>query len=175
MSRNSVIRLAAFVVFLAALRLAGLITFDLPWGDTGFQVTGATTLLYLAWSLAGPREAPPAGGAGGTAGMARYAVLLVSAVDGLLLDLTPIPGPGWIRWAGPASFAAGAALGMARREGSSRAAEALRLCGLATGFGSIAGVVTAVIALAAGGRAAGGTAAAPDGGDPAEGPGGSGA
>lgn len=175
MSRNSVIRLAAFVVFLAALRLAGLITFDLPWADTGFQVTGITTLLYLAWSLAGPRGASPAGGTGGPAVMARYAVLLVSAVDGLLLELTPIPGPGWIRWAGPVSFATGAALGMARRKGFSRTSEALRLCGLAVGFGSIAGLAVAVIALAAGARAAGDTGPAADDGGPEEDPGGSGA
>lgn len=174
MSRNPVIRLAAFVVFLAALRLAGLITFDLPWGDTGFQVTGATTLLYLAWALAGPRGSSAAGGTGGTAGMALYAVLLVSAVDGLLLRLTPIPGPGWIRWAGPAAFAAGAALGIARREGSPKAALALRLCGLAAGFDSMAGLAVAAIALAAGARAhdAGGS---PDAGGSADGPGGSGA
>lgn len=175
MSRNSVFRLAAFVVFLAALRLAGLVTFDLPWSDTGFQVTGATTLLYLAWALAGPRGSSPAGGSTGAAGMARYAVLLVSAVDGLLLDLTPIPGPLWIRWAGPASFAAGAALGIARRDGSPKAAEALRLCGLAVGFGSIAGLAVAIIAAAAGARSPDGDAAPPAGDDPAGDPRGSGA
>lgn len=175
MSRNSMFRLAAFAVFLAALRLAGLITFDLPWGDTGFQVTGATTILYLVWTMTGRSGASHDGGTGGAAAMARYAVLLVSAVDGLLLELTPIPGPAWVRWAGPAAFAAGAAIGIVRREGSSRPAEVLRLLGLAAGFGSIAGMVVAVVALAALSHASADSGGNPSACDPADGPGGPGA
>ena len=112
-SRNAVFRLVAFAVLLGALRLTGLVSFDLPWRDPSFQTAGATVILYLVWSTAFPR---PAGGSMSLETFAPYAVLLVSAVDGLMLGLTPFPGPAAARWAGPAALAAGTVLGALRRQ-----------------------------------------------------------
>ncbi len=158
MSRNAVFRLVAFAVLLGALRLTGLVSFDLPWRDPSFQTAGATVILYLIWSTAFPR---PAGGSMSLQTFAPYAVLLVSAVDGLMLGLTPFPGPAAARWAGPAALAAGTVLGALRGRGVRRTGEALRLAGVAIGLDSIAGLVLAVPAFMAGSPAE--TAAAEDG------------
>jgi hypothetical protein len=148
-SRNAVFRLVAFAVLLGALRLAGFVSFDLPWRDPSFQISGATVILYLVWSTAFPR---PVGGSMSLQAFAPYAVLLVSAVDGLMLGLTPFPGPAAARWAGPAALAAGTILGALRSGGARRAGEALRLAGVAIGLNSIAGLVLAVPAFMAGSR-----------------------
>lgn len=149
MSRNAAFRLIAFAVFVAALRLGGLISLDLPWGDSAFQIAGATVVLYLAWSLAGQgRENSPST----LSGFAPSAILLVSAVDGLLLHLTPFPVPDAYRWAGPAAFAAGAAAKAALKGRPSILADALMFFGMPVGFDSIAGFVLAAPALYASGR-----------------------
>ncbi|HOF66463.1 MAG TPA: hypothetical protein PLX54_03770 [Candidatus Fermentibacter daniensis] len=149
MSRKAVFRLVAFAVFIAVLRFAGLVSLDLPWGEPAFQIAGTTVLLYLAFSLTRPeREGSPAT----LSGFAPSAVLLVSAVDGLLLHLTPFPLPDAFRWIGPAAFAAGAVVRMVRRGRPSTAADALMFFGLSVGFDSIAGFVLAAPALFASGR-----------------------
>lgn len=148
MSRNAAFRLIAFGVFLAALKISGLVAFDLPWGDASFQIAGVTVLLYLAWSIAGSRRTNPAGTIS-LESFGPYAVLLVSAVDGLLLRLTPIPVDPFFRWIGPVMFAAGAVAGMACGPRPGRWTGALRLFGLAIGFSSMAGMVVAVPAFIA--------------------------
>ncbi len=146
MSRHAALRLLAFALLLGALKLTGLVSFDLPWGDPDFQVTGATVLLYIAWSIAG---APPGGSGDTTSALGAYAVLAVSAVDGLLLELTPIPGDPMLRWAGPVIFAAGSIARLLQPRPPRRQHRCAQLVGLPIGFSSIAGLVVAVIACLA--------------------------
>lgn len=143
-------RLIGLAAFLAVLKLTGAVDFALPWGDPAFQITGATVVLYFAWSLSGGGCACGAGGrpacplTGSAVDMGSYAVLLVSAVDGMLLRITPFPGdPTW-RWTGPVLFAAGAVMHHLPR--FARAAPLLRMAGLPIGFSSIAGLGVAVLA-----------------------------
>jgi hypothetical protein len=165
-------RLIGLAAFLAVLKLTGAVDFALPWGDPAFQITGATVLLYFAWSLSGGGcacgggERPACPLTGSAVDMGSYAVLLVSAVDGMLLKITPFAGdPTW-RWTGPALFAAGAVMHFLPR--FARAAPVLRMAGMPIGFSSIAGLGVALIAslVRITSRPAGDcTNSRPDGGD----------
>jgi hypothetical protein len=138
-----IVRLLILAVMLAALGATGLLTFDLPWSDPGFQVSGATVLIYLSWSLAGARCACSGRS---PARLALYAVLLVSAVDSFLLRLSSVEGLVPLRWVGAAILAAGCVLSLLNRRSAARFGSSLQCIGLALGLGSIAGTACAAFA-----------------------------
>ena len=104
-------------------------------------------LLYLFWSAA---ESKYRGGSTSLPYTVFYAVLLVSAVDSFLLELTTY-GPPWIlRWAGLVLFASGSLMRLAAYRKRSvkhlRLGRYLQLAGLPAALGSIVGTVVAVAA-----------------------------
>lgn len=119
----------------------------LPWNSIEFQVSGATVLAYLIWSAWESRyrvrsaSLPYA---------VFYSVLLVSAVDGFLLELTTWGSPWILRWAGLFIFAAGSAFRISafrlRSVAGLRLGRYLQLAGLPVALGSLAGLVLALVA-----------------------------
>jgi hypothetical protein len=142
MGRTLISRAGILLALVAVLAAMGVLR--LPWGDPVFQVSGATVLVYMIWSvLAGARCACSGRS---PARLCLYAVLLVSAVDSFLLRLTVVDGLIPLRWAGTALLAAGCTFGLLPRRSSSRYAPAMQLIGLAIGLGSAAGAACAVLA-----------------------------
>lgn len=144
-----IFRSVAILVLLGLLWAFGLVDLGgLPWHSPDFRVGGATVLVYLAWSAwesryrKGPDNLPY---------LVFYGVLLVSALDGFLLELTTWSSPWILRWAGLAMFTAGCILRGAAYSRESvrilRYGRVLQLAGLPVALGSIAGTV---VALAAG-------------------------
>lgn len=136
------------LAFIAALWVLGVIHLeDLPLGSQEFQVCGSTVLLYLIWSAA---EANRRTGQGGLPYLVFYVVLLVSAVDSFLLQLTTVTLPWSVRWAGVLLFAAGSFCRLAafRRNRSDllRFGRYLQLAGLPVALGSIVGLAVAAAA-----------------------------
>lgn len=167
MNRSLAVRLTVMLLALAALRAAGLVTFDLPWRDPAFIASGATVLVYLVWSLAGARPEPGAGF--GLSRIALYIVLAVSAIDGfvflpgsdlpvhtLLRDIHPA------RFAGVSMLAVGSALDLLSKRDRRMALPAvmLQMDGFALGLGSVAGMLAGFLgaAIAAAGRRSDGDA-----------------
>ncbi|NLP06073.1 hypothetical protein GX411_09010 [Candidatus Fermentibacteria bacterium] len=155
MNRSLAVRLLVLLLAVAALRAAGLVTFDLPWRDPAFLASGATVLVYLVWSLAGARPEPGAGP--GLSRIALYTVLAVSAFDGfiflpgsnlpvhtLLRDIHPA------RFAGVAMLAAGSALDLLSKRNRRMALPAvmLQMDGFALGLGSVAGMLAGCLGVA---------------------------
>lgn len=144
-----ILRSIAVLVLLGMLWFLGVIDLEtLPWHSKEFQICGTTVLLYLFWSAS---ESRYRGGSENLPYIVFYSVLLVSAVDSFLLDLTAY-GPPWIlRWAGLILFAAGSFIRLAAYRSRSvehlRLGRYLQLAGLPVALGSIAGTV---VALAAG-------------------------
>lgn len=140
-----VIRFVFVIALIAALWIFGIIHLeDLPWHSGEFQVCGVTVVLYLFWSAA---ESKLRAGDGGFPYIVFYVVLLVSAIDSFLLQLTSY-GPPWIlRWTGVVLFTAGSVcrLGAFRRNSDKilRLGRFLQLAGLPVALGSIAGTVVA--------------------------------
>lgn len=139
---------------LAALALIGLLwaldvidLSSLPWDSQEFRAGGATVLVYLAWSA---WESRYRRGSVGSAYAVFYAVLLVTALDSFLLELTTWSEPSALRWAGLFVFAAGCGFRIqAYRSSSSgmlRTGRLLQLAGLPVALGSIAGLALAVLA-----------------------------
>lgn len=143
--------MAARVLILAGvvalLWATGLLELDLPWGDPVFQVSGVCVAVYLLWSLAeGARKRP------GTdaSQLAMYVVLLVSAVDSFVLDITVFTSPLVLRWAGALLLLAGCTARLAAVYGpapgrSLKAGRALQVTGLPLGLGSLAGLVVGAL------------------------------
>ncbi len=144
-----IFRSIVVLVLIGLLWVLGIVDLqDLPWHAPDFQVSGATVLVYLLWSA---WESRYRSGSASLPYVVFYAVLLISAVDGFLLEITKW-GPPWIlHWAGLALFAAGCCLRAAAYRRSSsrllRLGRYLQLAGLPVALGSIAGTV---VALAAG-------------------------
>lgn len=143
------LRSLAVLVLLVILLALGIIDpANLPWHSTEFRVSGVTVMVYLLWSAS---ESRYRGGGGSLPYAVFYSVLLVSALDSFLLELT-VFGPPWFpRWAGLALFTAGSAVRLrAFRTSSSvtlRTGRYLQLAGLPAALGSISGLA---VALAAG-------------------------
>ncbi len=143
-----IIKSVLIIAVIAVLSVLGVIHLeDLPWQSREFQVCGITVLIYLFWSAA---ESKFRGGRGGLPYTVFYAVLLVSAVDSFLLQLTAYGSPWILRWTGAALFAAGSTIRLAAfRYNSVRALRLGRFCqlaGLPVAFGSIIGTVVALSA-----------------------------
>ncbi|MBN2587735.1 MAG: hypothetical protein JXA64_07630 [Candidatus Fermentibacteraceae bacterium] len=144
-----IFRSMVVLVLIGLLWVLGVVDLQgLPWHAPDFQVSGATVLVYLLWSA---WESRHRSGSAGLPYMLFYAVLLISAVDGFLLEITKW-GPPWIlRWTGLSLFTAGCCLRAAAYRRSSsrllRLGRYLQLAGLPVALGSIAGTA---VALAAG-------------------------
>ncbi len=139
-------RLLLLLVVLIALWAAGVVDLGgLPWGDPDFQASAALVLVYLAWSVI---EGRTGGGADSSLpSLVLYAVLLVSAVDGMLLFLSSFSEPLAARWAGVALLAAGSVMRVVaiRSRGRTllRSGRVMQLLGIPAGLGSIAGLALA--------------------------------
>jgi len=144
-----IFRSLVVLVLIGVLWLTGVVNLDsLPWDSTEFRISGSAVVLYLIWSA---WESRYRGGSASLPYAVFYAVLLVSALDGFLLEITTFRSPWLLRWSGLVIFAAGSALRIAAfRTGSVTALRSGRyaqLAGLPLALGSIAGLV---VALAAG-------------------------
>lgn len=144
-----VFRSIALLALIGVLWLLGIIDPGaLPLHSREFHLCGVIVLIYLFWSAA---ESKYRGGSASLPYTVFYAVLLVSAIDSFLLELTTY-GPPWIlRWAGVVLFASGSTMRLAAYRARSvrylRLGRFLQLAGLPVALGSIAGTV---VALAAG-------------------------
>jgi hypothetical protein len=144
-----VLRSIAILVLIGMLWLLGVIDLEtLPWHSNEFQICGVTVLLYLFWSAS---ESKYRGDSESLPYIVFYAVLLVSAVDSFLLELTTYDSLWILRWAGVVLFAAGSLIRVAayrsRSVNNLRLGRYLQLAGLPVALGSITGTV---VALAAG-------------------------
>lgn len=142
------LRTLAALVLLGLLWVLGVIDpGGLPWESQEFRVSGATVVVYLAWSAL---ETVFRRGRAGLPYAVFYSVLLVTALDSFLLEITTWSSPWSLRWIGLLLFAAGCVLRIrAFRLGSAgllRTGRYLQLAGLPTALGSIAGLVLAAVA-----------------------------
>lgn len=143
-----VLRSIAVLALIGVMWLLGIIDPEtLPLHSREFQLCGATVLIYLFWSAA---ESKYRGGSSSLPYTVFYAVLLVSAVDSFLLELTTYGSPWILRWAGLVLFAAGSTMRLAAYRKRSvkhlRLGRYLQLAGLPVVLGSIAGTVVAAAA-----------------------------
>ncbi|MCD4776045.1 MAG: hypothetical protein K8S15_08370 [Candidatus Aegiribacteria sp.] len=143
-----VLRSIAILALIGVLWLLGIIDLEtLPWHSNEFQICGVTVLLYLFWSAS---ESKYRGGSASLPYTVFYAVLLVSAVDSFLLELTSYGSPWILRWAGVALFTSGSLTRLAAYRNRSvkclRLGRYLQLAGLPVALGSIAGSVVALTA-----------------------------
>ena len=135
----------AFVV--ALLWATGLLELNLPWDDPVFQVSGASVAVYLLWSLwEGSRKRPGMN----LSQLAMYVVLLVSALDSFILDVTVFLSPLALRWAGVVLLLAGcslrlAAVYLAAPLALLKAGRAMQLVGLPLGLGSLSGLAVGAV------------------------------
>ncbi len=140
-------RILVLAGVVALLWATGLLELNLPWADPVFQVSGACVAVYLLWSLTeGGRKRP------GTtrSQLAMYVVLLVSALDSFVLDITVFVQPLPLRWVGAVLLLAGCALRLAAVYGSTsklllRAGRAMQLVGLPLGLGSVSGLAVGAV------------------------------
>ena len=143
-----VFRTIAVLALIGVLWLLGIIDPGaLPLHSKEFQLSGVTVLLYLFWSAA---ESKYRGGSASLPYTVFYAVLLVSAVDSFLLDLTTYGPPWFLRWAGIVLFTSGSILRLVAYRKRSvrdlRLGRYLQLAGLPVALGSIAGTIIAIAA-----------------------------
>ncbi len=142
-------RIILVLALIGVLWILGVVDLSsLPWHNGEFQISGATVLVYLLWSA---MESRYRGGSSSLPYTVFYSILLVSALDGFLLELTTWSSPIFLRWAGLLLFAAGSTLRIRAFKSDSvsllRNGRYLQLIGLPSSLGSIAGLV---LALAAG-------------------------
>ena len=152
MNRGVALRAVLLAAVMLVLDRSGIVPLHLPWGSPDFQVSGATVLVYLLWSVFGARFEPGTGRS--PSRIALYIVLLVGAVDCFVLmpasTLEPhlaLRGLIPVRWAGVALLAASSVMhalsgGMPSRF---RAARLMQMDGIALGFGSPLGLVAGTV------------------------------
>jgi len=145
-------RIFLAIIVVLVLSHLGLIDMGgLPWDSVEFRVSAATVMVYLLWSFLESKRGKDAIDA---AYIAFLIVLLVSAADGFLLEVTVFGGYFWIRWLGLFLFAFGGMirlLGFRRRSAALlRRGRYLQLPGLPVALGSLAGLATALIVAASG-------------------------
>lgn len=143
-----ILRFFLVLVLVGLLWVLGAVDLEaLPWNSIEFQVSGATVLVYLIWSA---WESRYRGGSASLPYAVFYSVLLVSAVDGFLLELTTWNSPWILRWTGLFIFTAGSGFRISafRKESVSglRLGRYLQLAGLPVALGSLAGLVLALVA-----------------------------
>jgi hypothetical protein len=141
-------RVLVVFALLGLLWLIGAIDLgSLPWHSSDFRISGATVIVYLVWSAL---ESRYRGGISSLPYAVFYSVLLISALDGFLLEITTWQSPVILRWTGLVFFTVGSVLRLgAYREGSTdrlRLGRYFQLAGLPTALGSIAGLAVAVFA-----------------------------
>ncbi len=140
---NRLVRILMPLVVIAGLAYFGVIDLSLlPMDDPNFQATLATIGIYMLWSiLESVRDTD-------SSRITLYAVLLVSALDTFLLELTNFSGHMYIRWAGVFLLVSGClARLLALKTGNRTLLRLARIgqeLGVALGLGSIAGTVIAV-------------------------------
>lgn len=140
---NSVVRILLPLVVVAGLAYFGVIDLSiLPMEDPDFQATLATVGVYMIWSvLEGSRETD-------SSRITLYAVLLVSALDTFLLELTNFPELMLVRWAGVVILVSGSVARLiairSRNEMFLRYGRIGQEIGIALGLGSVAGTVIAL-------------------------------
>jgi len=140
-------RILVLAVVVALLWATGLLELNLPWEDPVFQVSGVCVAVYLLWSLAeGARKRPGMN----LSQLAMYVVLLVSALDSFVLDVTVFLSPLVLRWAGAVLLLAGcclrlAAVYLSAPQALLRAGRAMQLVGLPLGLGSLSGLVVGAV------------------------------
>lgn len=152
MNRGVALRAFLLAAVLLVLDRSGIVRLDLPWGSPDFQVSGATVLVYLVWSVFGAGFEPGTGRS--PSRIALYIVLLVGAVDCFVLmpastlephlvlrDLIPV------RWTGVALLAAGSVIHAlsGARPSRFRVARLMQMDGIALGFGSPLGLVAGIV------------------------------
>jgi len=140
---NRLVRILVPLAVIAGLAYFGIIDLSLlPMDDPNFQATLATVGIYMLWSiLESVRDTD-------TSRITLYAVLLVSALDTFLLELTSFSGHMYIRWAGVLLLVSGCFVRLlALKTGNTMLLRLGRVgqdLGVALGLGSIAGTVVAV-------------------------------
>lgn len=140
---SRITRILLPLAVIAGLAFFGIIDLSLlPMDDPDFQATLATIGIYMLWSvLESGRET-------NSSRITLYAVLLVSALDTFLLELTNFSGLMYLRWIGVAllTFGCTARL-LALRSGKAMFLRYGRIgqeLGIALGLGSIIGTVIAI-------------------------------
>ncbi len=140
---NRIVRILLPLAVVAGLAYFGFIDLSLlPLEDPDFQATLATVGIYMIWSvLESNRETD-------SSRITLYAVLLVSALDTFLLELTNFSGLMYLRWTGVSLLAVGCAARLAALRVSNltilRYGRIGQELGVALGLGSIAGTVIAI-------------------------------
>ena len=140
---NSIVRILVPLLVIVVLAVLGIIDLSiLPMHDPDFQVTLATVAVYMVWSVFEDKTEA------NSSRITLYAILLVSALDSFLLNLTAFTNPVFIRWSGVLFLFAGCALRLIALRSKNlqflRYGRILQGFGIATGLGSIAGVVIAI-------------------------------
>ena len=140
---SRITRILLPLAVIAGLAFFGIIDLSLlPMDDPDFQATLATIGIYMIWSvLESGRET-------NSSRITLYAVLLVSALDTFLLELTNFSGLMYLRWTGVALLTTGCtARLLALRSGNAmflRYGRVGQELGIALGLGSIIGTVIAI-------------------------------
>jgi len=140
---NRLVRILMPMAVIAGLAYFGVIDLSLlPMDDPNFQATLATIGIYMIWSVLESVRGTD------SSRLTLYAVLLVSALDSFLLELTSFSGHMYLRWAGVALLFFGCLVRLlALKTGNTMLLRLGRIgqqLGVALGLGSIAGTVVAV-------------------------------
>lgn len=140
---NSIVRIVVPLLVIAVLAVLGIIDLSiLPVHDPDFQVTLVTVAIYMVWSVFEDKTAA------NSSRITLYAILLVSALDSFLLNLTAFTNPIFFRWSGVLFLTIGCAARLIALRSKKlqllRYGRVLQGFGIALGLGSIAGIVVAV-------------------------------
>ncbi|MCK5785969.1 MAG: hypothetical protein KAH54_05350 [Candidatus Sabulitectum sp.] len=140
---NRAVRILLPLAVIAGLAFFGVIDLSiLPMEDPNFQVTLATIGIYMIWSVLESSTET------NSSRITLYAVLLVSALDTFLLELTNFPGLMFLRWTGVFLLTSGCiARLLALRSENTKFLRYGRIgqeLGIALGLGSVAGTVVAI-------------------------------
>ncbi len=144
-----IVRIGIVIVVLAVLWVLGAINpAELPWQNRNFQIIGLTLLAFIIWSgiesrsRISPYSSLPE--------VVFTVALVISAVDSFVLELTVIQESYFFRWAGLGLFVLGIVSRVyASRKGIltyHRVGRIFLLIGLPVAFGSLLGLVLAVVA-----------------------------
>ncbi|MBD3369800.1 hypothetical protein GF402_05485 [Candidatus Fermentibacteria bacterium] len=130
---------------MAALTALGALGFfGLPWSDQSFQVSALSVGVYFFWSLLQRRESERRMD---LANGVTYMVLLISVLDGFLVEMTVFDDTWWLRWAGLGILSAGVGWCMVDHERVPHyVGRVLLLMGFPLGLGSISGAIAGALA-----------------------------
>ncbi len=144
-----IVRIGVVILVLGVLWVLGAIDpGQLPWQNQDFQITGITLLAFIVWSGFESRMRDNL--YSNLASVVFTVVLVISAVDSFLLELTVIREPFLIRWIGLGIFVLGAVLRIYSMQKDTllhhRIGRILLLIGLPTALGSMFGLALASVA-----------------------------